>query len=99
MQALAIFEYPEFIMAAVLGLLVLIGARKQEEVHFPGWYAEAAKACLSFAPVRYLSWINRSLMYAGWRNQHSFGDFASLKLSFTLASLLFALYAPPYALP
>jgi pilus assembly protein TadC len=99
MQALAFFDYPEFIMAALLGIFLLIGGRQERELHFPSWLAEAGKKFLSFMPGRYVLWINRTLMYAGWRSVYSLGDFAGLKLSLTFGSLLFAFYVPTYALP
>src|SRR6516225_6417773 len=98
MQALAVFDYPEFFMAALLGFLLLASGRREKELHFPYWFAQAATASLSFLPASYFRWVNCKLMCAGWRTKESFGNFASLKLSLTLVSLLFAFWAPLYAM-
>ncbi len=91
----ALMNYPEFIVAGILGLcMIFLGVRNEEEFHCPDWLAEPAINCLSAAPVSYLAWIQKTLMQAGWRNNYSYADFASLKIYLPLSSLLLAFVAP-----
>ncbi len=96
MQAIVLFEYPEFILAGIVGVVILLASRQTTGFHCPNWLAEPAKASLSFLSESYLLWISKSLVQAGWRNNQSFGDFASFKLYLTLASLLLAAVVPLY---
>jgi tight adherence protein C len=101
MQAIALFEYPEFILAMLLGFLVLFKLRREQEQqqnhHVPAWLAQPAKAFLSLSPNSYLSWINKQLLQANWRSELSFGDFSSFKIYVPLLSLFFVLLLPLYA--
>jgi tight adherence protein C len=97
MQAAAFLEYPEFLVAGLLSLVVLLGLSQESEWHWPGWLAQPAKSCLQFAPQGYLLWIAKSLVQANWRNNLSFGDFASYKVYLPLVSLLLLFLLPLYA--
>ena len=93
-----LFQYPEFMLAVVLLLLILFSSgREQGELHWPSWLAQPAKSCLSLAPDSYLLWINKSLTYAGWRNNLSFGDFAAYKMYLPFLAVFFSLFMPLYA--
>lgn len=94
MQANVLLEYPEFILAGLLGFVVLIGSRKGGSWHWPNWLAQPAKMVLSFAPESYVSNLSKLLLYADWRNNQSFGDFASYKFYAVLLSLGFLPYMP-----
>ena len=97
MQAAAFFEYPEFLVAGLLGLVVLLGLSQDNESHWPGWLAQPAKSCLQLAPSSYVLWITSSLVQANWRSNLSFGDFASFKIYLPLISLLLLFLVPLYA--
>jgi tight adherence protein C len=97
MQAAAFLEYPEFLVAGLLGLVVLLGLSQDSEWHWPGWLAQPAKSCLQVAPESYLLWITKSLVQANWRSNLSFGDFASFKVYLPLVSLLLLFLLPLYA--
>ncbi len=97
MQAAAILEYPEFLAALVLGLVVLLGLSQESEWHWPGWLAQPAKSCLQILPESYLLWIAKSLVQANLRSNLSFGDFASFKIYLPLLSLVLLFVMPLYA--
>ncbi len=59
-------------------------------MHYPEWLAEPATNCLDCAPASYIAWIQKTLVQAGWRNSHSFSDFAGAKVYLPLISLLLA---------
>jgi tight adherence protein C len=94
MQASALLNYPEFIVAGLVGIFVLFGLGKEQEVHCPQWLADPAMNCLNLAPVSYLVWLHKTLIQAGWRNPYSIGDFASLKLYLPLLSLMSSFVLP-----
>jgi tight adherence protein C len=94
-QATALLNYPEFFLAGLLSLFVLIGAGSEKQgMHWPSWLSTPAVAVLSLLPEDYLNWIRKTLMFAGWRNNLSFGDFASWKLYPSLISLLASAFVP-----
>jgi pilus assembly protein TadC len=91
-------QYPEFVLAGLLGFLVLLGsAQGRDGLHFPPLLAEPAKSCLSLASHNYLSWIHRMRVQADLRSNLSLGDFASFKLYLPLLSLLLLFVLPLYA--
>jgi len=94
MQATALLNYPEFILAGLVGIFLLFDMGKEQEIHWPQWLADPAMSCLNFAPVSYLAWLHKNLLQAGWRNPYSLGDFASLKLYLPLISLMLSFVLP-----
>ncbi len=97
MQAAAFFEYPEFWLAALLSLVVLVlGVGQETESHSPGWLAKPARTFLLLFPEKYLARTNRLLIQAGWRNNLIFGDFASVKLYLPFLSLFLLFVLPLY---
>ena len=95
MQASALLEYPEFILAALLGIIVLIGSRQEETWHWPNLLAQPAQAMLTRAPQKYVSWLSKMLLQADWRNNKSFADFACYKIYSVLLSLVLLLVLAP----
>lgn len=96
MQTIALLKYPELIMAALLGIMVLFSLRKEQAMHCPSWLADPAKNFLDYAPVSYQNWVGRSLVQAGWRSIYSLGDFASLKIYLPILALSLLAVLPPY---
>jgi tight adherence protein C len=97
MQATALFEYPEFLLAGLLSIFVLTGfGQEKATVHWPTWLAEPAVSVLSLLPDPYFRWIKKMLVYANWRNSRSFGDFSCIKLYPTLLSLISFAFVPVY---
>jgi pilus assembly protein TadC len=90
-----LLQYPEFLFAGLFGIFIIFGSR-DTEVHCPGWLAQPAKSTLLLCPESYIAWINQMLMYAGWRSNQAFGDIASYKLYPAIASLLLAVFWPPW---
>lgn len=92
---MAIFmQYPEFFLAGFLGILLMFGSQEGERFHCPGWLAQPAKSILSVCPVRYVEWINRMLMFAGWRNNLALGDLAATKFYPPVICLLLSFVFP-----
>lgn len=97
MQTGAIASYPEFLLAALAGLILLWSSRKDTVTpHFPAWLAQPAKACLHLMPERYLAWMENSLLHADWRSRESFGDFACFKCCLPILFLFLAAITPLY---
>jgi tight adherence protein C len=97
-MATALFNYPEFFLAGFLSLFLLVSAGREEaSMHWPTWLSKPALAVLLLLPQDYVAWIKKILMYAGWRSNLSFGDFACWKLYPTLLSLLAFAFVPLYA--
>jgi tight adherence protein C len=87
MQA-TLFDYPEFLLAGLLSLFVLIGASAEKSTtHWPTWLSKPALAVLLLLPEAYVAWIKKILIYAGWRSNLSLGDFACWKLYPSLFTL------------
>lgn len=91
-----IWQYPEFLLAGILGFLVVLGSQEASSLHCPGWLAQPAKSILLLAPKRYGAWVGRMLMHANWRTNLALGDFAALKLYPCLLALLLSFIAPLY---
>jgi tight adherence protein C len=91
-----VLTYPEFILAGLLTVVIVILSGQDQDRHFPDWLTEPAKSCLSWTPESYRHWINTLLIQANWRSAFSLGDFAATKLSFTLVALIALLLLPPY---
>jgi len=98
MQTIAFFNYPEFLLAGLLGIAVLLGIGKgQTSWHWPNWLAQTARHCFSFLPNSYRASLCKLLVEINWRTNQSFDDFACYKLYPTLLSLLFAAILPFYS--
>ncbi len=93
----AVFAYPEFLLAAILLIVVLVTSNQDEEMHFPKWLTEPAKLCISWTPGSYQLWIHNLLIQANWRRTTSLGDFASTKLSLAIFALPTLYVMPPYS--
>jgi len=95
MQATALLNYPEFFLAGLLSLFVIFGSGSETRgMHWPGWLATPAASVLALLPEDYLNWIRKTLMFAGWRSNLSFGDCACWKLYPSLISLLASAFVP-----
>src|SRR5579862_3623469 len=95
MSAAFLLQYPEFPLALLCGLGMLIAVAQDEGGwHAPAWLAEKAKSIILLAPERYVSWLRLALTQANWRSNYSFGDFASLKVCLPFASLILAAFLP-----
>lgn len=93
----AFLDYPEFFLAAILMIIIVVSSRQETGMHFPGWLTEPAKLCLSAMPLAYQLWINKSLIQANWRHTASLGDFASTKLCLGFFALATICFLPPYS--
>jgi tight adherence protein C len=91
----AILQYPEFIVAGLLTLLVLKKQAEQTKIHAPSLVSAPAFALLRLLPMGYIEWLQRWQNWAGWRNNSAFADLAACKLLVLLAAMLLALVIPP----
>lgn len=93
-------EYPEFAVACALGFLVLVlrwagtgGLHASEQLAAP------AKAMVLALPNKYVQWLTRTLLWAGFRHGTAFGDLACLKVGLALASIAAAIFLPLVIVP
>ncbi|HEY9790566.1 MAG TPA: type II secretion system F family protein [Candidatus Obscuribacterales bacterium] len=92
MFATSLYEYPEILTAMVLAVALAISTMKGR---IPDWFVQPAMSFLSLAPQKYLMWVERALVQAGFRSQMSLGVFAALQLYVPCISLLLLLVLPP----
>jgi len=90
----AFLRYPEFALAGILSVALLLGLSKDQAWHWPPSISRPATALALLLPESYLSWINKMLLYADWRINSSLGDFVSYKIYLTLLSLLSSFFVP-----
>jgi len=94
------FQYPEFLVATLLGLMLLrVGPDMKQSWRLPQWLAGPARDCLLSFPESYVSWLTRMQIWAGWRNNSRVGDLASAKVYPSLLSVLCAAVVPLPAVP
>jgi tight adherence protein C len=96
-----VVEYPEFVVAGALGLLLLV-LRWARPGGLPAsqWLAAPAQALVLALPARYVHWLTRILSWAGLRHGTAFGDLACLKVCLAMASIVGALFLPlPFVPP
>ena len=65
MQLTALLNYPEFIIAGLVGIYLLFNLNNETEMHCPDWLAQPAINCLLAAPTSYLNWMQKTLLQAG----------------------------------
>jgi len=98
MQTTALLNYPELIVAGLLGLLVFARAGKEQSgAHWPLRLANVATAVVLTLPDNYIAWIRKALVYAGRRSNQGFGDFACWKIYPPLLLIVGFAVAPLYA--
>jgi tight adherence protein C len=94
MEAAAILEYPEFILAAVMGGAILVVNSRQtgsgSSWEMPGWLSGAGASFAGLLPEGYAAWLSKTLLWSGYRAASSLGTMLSIKI---LASLLLGLTA------
>ncbi len=98
MISTTILRYPEFILAGLLGLVMLSSSATQSDWHSPDQLARVAKSFLMFAPEKYLAWMHKSFIWANWRSNFAFGDFATIKLLLPFIAFIFAAMIPLHLL-
>lgn len=80
MQVSALLQYPEFVLATVLGVLALFSVRKEASWYWPDTLVRPATIVLSIAPQSYIDNLHKMLIQANWRNNRSFGNYACYKV-------------------
>jgi tight adherence protein C len=80
MSASALLQYPEFIAAAVVTLLLIVKSNVRQNLHAPNFLRSVAMTLLQLTPLRYREWLSRNQNWAGWRSNTTAADFASVKL-------------------
>jgi tight adherence protein C len=94
-----ILAYPEFLAVALLTVVLVKNAGadrdgEEQQAEQANFFHMPSLAVLNLLPAGYLNWLNRNLMWAGWRSNHVAGNFAAAKLVLFLASLSLVLVAP-----
>jgi len=74
-----LFNYPEFLLAGVLGLL-LFRQRREGEIYLPDWFSRPATTVLYACPRGYLDWLTKLLTWSGRGSNHAFQTLSCIKL-------------------
>lgn len=100
MSFTAVLETPEFIFAAILGLVLLqFQGDDSTDWNVPQWLSIPAVAAVSSLPASYVIWLQKTQTWSGWRNNSAFGKLASLKIYGCILSFLTALFLPFWVVP
>lgn len=95
LQQLNIWQYPELLLAFVLGLVVLVKNNSPRKSNpLPLWLTSPALALLSRFPEGYRRWLIRMQLWSGWRSNTAYGALAAAKVYPVLASLILGLIIP-----
>jgi tight adherence protein C len=94
-----ILQYPEFILAGLLGAAVLIRRADGEAASAPlvQVFLDIARALVYLMPERYLAWLQRSQAHAGWRSSAAVGSLCALKVYPAAAIALIVAFFNPLA--
>ncbi len=102
-----LFDNMELCLAALLAVYVFWQSLKTKSVasiSLPNWLIAPAINILNFAPQRYVNWLTKMQLWAGWRDNNAFGNLAALKIYsllagiITIAALPFDIYILYYSL-
>ncbi len=98
MQARLIFQYPEFLAAALLSVLFLrYMSSPSASLSVPGFLRQPAASIVGSLPGRYIEWLLRMQNWCGWRANHAFADLCAIKIGLWLAALLSVFFIPVWA--
>src|SRR5438477_2610291 len=101
MQATALFEYPEFLVAAVAGSVLLVmqsrGAARQSELLLPSWLIEPSTAIMGLLPRPYSLWLSKMLLWGGFRGAQNAANLVAIKLIAATLVMFTALFLPMVA--
>lgn len=95
----SIFAYPEFIIAAILGIVMLRSNRESESEGLPSWFTQPATTIMGAMPNGYLKWLHKRQVWAGWRTNSAFGALAAGKIYIPLLMVIAGLIAPLWVVP
>jgi pilus assembly protein TadC len=74
-----LWNYPEFLLAGVLGLL-FFRFRNESEFYVPDWFSRPATTLLYACPRRYVEWLTKLLTWSGRGSNQAFQILSCLKL-------------------
>lgn len=94
MPATAVLEYPEFLLAALIGVFLVAFGGKSRAMQLPNWLSAPAVSVLASMPGNYISWLLRYQNWAGYRSNSAFGTLASAKVYTAIFFVLSALVMP-----
>src|SRR5688572_29613162 len=92
----AVLSYPEFLLAALCGLVLLFQRGRNSQMHLPQWLSRPALALVVALPRSYTSWLQRIAVWAGFRNNYSYGLLCAAKCYSSIVSLLLVFLLPLY---
>ena len=97
---LPIFQFPELIIAALVGIVMIANRRAGEDAGAaspPAWLLDPAVSLLESAPQRYRQWLANRLTWASWRGASASGTLAAIKIYGALLSMVAAVVVPFWA--
>jgi tight adherence protein C len=92
-------NYPELVAAAVVALAVPALAAVSGEFSAPFWLTKPAVSLLRSLPEKYITLVNRWLVWANLRDKDNYAGFCSAKLILLLVLAFLALAFNPLCLP
>lgn len=100
-QQLNISQYPEIVIAFLLGMFVLVknnvessGNHSVASRHLPVWFTAPATVIISRLPAKYLKWLTNLQLWSGWRSNTAFGALSAAKVYPVLITLFSGLFIP-----
>jgi len=88
-------RYPEFILAALAGLLFfLLPKNRNAKLSLPDHISAPALTIVSALPQRYFDWLARMQTWAGYRGTRAFAQLSALKVYTCLLSLASLSFLP-----
>lgn len=98
MSLAAILETPEFIIAALVGLVMFrLPQGSRAGLVVPQWLFQPAVSLIVALPRKYVVWVQKRQLWSGWRTNTAFGELCSIKVYGAIALLLSGLFLPVYA--
>ncbi len=98
-MAQVLFQYPEFLVALLLGAVCLCYPRKTpHETDVPAMAALAVSIC-AVLPAKYQEWLSRNQNQAGLRSRSAVSTFACWKVYPAMFTPLLGLLLPLYVVP
>lgn len=94
-QQLNIWQYPEFFIAALLGIFVMLQNKAGTKSNtIPTWLTAPSLTILKRLPEGYLRWLVKLQLWSGWRSNTAFGALSVAKIYPSLGVLILGAVLP-----
>jgi tight adherence protein C len=93
-----LLQYPEFVLAGAVGVAFFVTSARHGATtgsfEVPIWVTDAGATVAGVLPAGYSSWLNKRLVWSGYRGTSATGTFLFIKTICALAMSLAGLFAP-----